>query len=762
MKQRLKSFVSFIYSAAPKLGLMITAALLSRAEAIGGAHPFGFAFFASCGGSPFAAAGMLLGLFSAKTGLTVTGRYIFSAAIFMAVYPGVRNGRLPFVKKEQPALLGSIILPSVGLFLLFISMSVGGYPLLYDCIILLAEAACVFVGAAAFSKALPLLGSLHLRRTLTGEETLCLSVLFGGIVSGLCGIELFKILDIGETLSVFTVIAYAIRFGSLHGGVAGAVMGLICAAARGRVDAAPASFAVSGIAAGYFGRYGKIPSCAAFILSNAVVTVLANGSSEALISLSCSLGGSLLLFLMPPKLFRVIEKAAPMPSAESVILRDRLRRLMGALSSTQNVFASLTAPFDETDASLRENMYNRTARRVCGKCGLKKYCWGRDGKNTLEALDSLAKALASGENDISHLSPSHCIRPEVFTREFGKMYDLYLCDRMWSERRRELQQSLACALEGFNRALSRILSYEGGGELCDEILADDILARLRRLGINASEIYVMGSHEETKVRIRLRNCGELGCCDEIVPDVLEKATGMKFVRLGVRDCDSCLCRYVVAPEYDIDASVASAVKENRRISGDFSVCCLLSRNTFAIALCDGMGSGDKAAKESRLCGRLLMSLLEAGLEPREAINTANSMIVGSGMGSYTAMDLCVVELGGSARLYKCGGAATYLRQGGETGELAAGGVPGGFGGEAGAQCYEKSMEDESTLVLISDGVALSENAENRWIKELIEHGGIASPQRLASEILNKARDFSGGVPRDDLTVIAASIRRKQA
>ena len=87
---------------------------------------------------------------------------------------------------------------------------------------------------------------------------------------------------------------------------------------------------------------------------------------------------------------------------------------------------------------------------------------------------------------------------------------------------------------------------------------------------------------------------------------------------------------------------------------------------------------------------------------------------------------------------------------------------GGAGADGGAECYERSLNDESTLVLISDGVALSGDGESLWIKELIEHGGLATPQKLASEILNRARDRACGVPQDDMTVIAASIRRKQA
>ncbi len=762
MRQRLKAAVGLWKKLAPGAAMTLTALLLSRAEGIGGSHPFGFAFFAAVGGSPAAAIGGAAGLIWAGAGLLEIGRYIFSAAVFMAVWPGIRRGRLPFFTKRQGAALAAIISPAVGLFLLFISLTVGGYPLLYDIIVLLAEAATVYVAAAAFGRALPLCSTLHLRRSLTGEETLCFALLFGCCVSGLCGIRIFGSLDIGETACVLMVLVYAIRFGSLHGGVVGAVMGLICALSRGRVDAAPASFAVSGIAAGYFGKHGKAASCAAFILSNALVTALANGSAEVLINLSCSLAASAILFLIPKKFFDVISSTGGAATEESVILRDRLRLLGKALSTAEGAMRSLSAGREEEINALRENMYGRTCRRVCSRCGLRKYCWGKDEVNTRRSMAGMEKVLDRGEKLGPDRAPSHCIRPDTFAEEFGKMYDLYRCDRVWSDRRRELRSTLCTGFAGVNSVVGELAGLSGEPSLCDELLADDIRSRLRRKGVDVRNVYVTGSDENTEVRLNMSDCGGLGRCEDMVPQVLEEATGLKFAKTGLKSCGDCRCHYVVAPDFDVEAAAASAVKENRRISGDFSTCCLLDRGTFAMTLCDGMGSGDEAAKESRLCATLLISLLEAGMDAESAINLTNSLMLGSGVGSRTAIDLCIAELGGTARFYKCGGAATYLRRDGGAEVLAPAGLPAGTEAGGGAECYERSLRDESTLVLISDGVALSGDGESLWIKELIENGGLATPQKLASEILNRARDRSSGVPQDDLTVIAASIRRKRA
>ncbi len=749
--------------AVPGLGMAVMALLLSRAEGVGGSHPFGFAFFAAVGGHPLAALGGALGLLLGGAQLIELGRYIFSAAVFMAVWPGIKKGKLPFFSRGQGAALAAIITPAVGLFLLFISMTVGGYPLLYDCIVLLAESATVYVAAMAFGKALPLCSTLHLRRTLTGEETLCFALLFGGCVSGLCGIRIFGSLDIGESACVLLVLIYAIRFGSLHGGAAGAVMGLICALSRGRVDASPASFAISGIAAGYLGKKGKGAACLGFILTNAVVTVLANGSSEVLINLSCSLAASALLFLIPKKFFNVINSTVGAATEEGVILRDRLMLLSRALYSAETAMRSLSATKSADDEALKENLYSRTHRRVCSRCGLRKYCWGKDEKNTRQSMDKMAKVIEAGGKPGPELAPAHCIRPDVFTVEFGKMHDLYMCDRVWSDRRRELQATLCTGFAGINGILGSLAEKGGELSLCDELLADDIRSRLRRKGVDVRDIYVTGSGEDTEIRMTLSDCGGLGQCEDLVPKILEEATGLCFAKTGLKSCGSCRCHYVVAPEFNVEAAAASAVKENRRVSGDFSTCCLLDRNTFAMTLCDGCGSGDEAARESRICATLLISLLEAGMSAEDAINLTNSLILGSGGGSYTAIDLCVAELGGSVKFYKCGTAATYMSRDGGAEVLAPGGLPIGSGAESGAECYERSLSDESTLVLISDGVALSGDGESRWIKELIEHGGLATPQKLASEILNRARDRSSGVPQDDMTVIAASIkRRKQA
>ncbi len=762
MKQKTRSLLSLCSKAAPHVAIFITAMLLSRAKGIGGSHPFGFSLFAACSGSPLAALGGAAGLLLSKAPLLTLGRYTFSVAMFMAIWPGIRNGRLPFVTKRQSAALAALIVPTVGLFLLFISITVGGYPLLYDCIVLLAEAATVYIASAAFGKAISLIGSLHLRRSMTGDETLCLALMFGCCVSGLCGIRLFGSLDIGETACVLLVLIYAIRFGSLHGGVAGAVMGLVCAMSRGRIDASPASFAVSGIAAGYFSQKGKLPSCIAFILTNAVVTVLANGSSEVLINLSCSLAASLLIFLIPKRFFNVINATAGAATEESVVLRDKLGLLSTALDSAENALRSLSSTKAAADAALREDLRDRTCRRVCSRCGLKKYCWGRDEKNTMESMITMEKIMNRGDKLSPDYAPSHCIRPDTFTAEFAKMYDLYMCDKVWSDRRRELQATLCTGFAGINAVVSSLMEQSGQLSLCDELMADGIRSRLRRAGVDVGDIYVTGSEENTEVRLRLRECGGLGQCETIVPKILEEATGMRFAKTGLKGCGACRCHYVVAPDFDIEAAAASAVKENRRISGDFSTCCLLNRSTFAMTLCDGMGSGEEAAKESRLCATLLISLLEAGMTAEAAINLTNSLILGSGVGSCTAIDLCIAEFGGTAKLYKCGGAATYMRKGDIAEVLAPGGLPIGSRADSGAECYERSMDDESTLVLISDGVALSGDGRSAWIKDLIEHGGLATPQKLASEILNRARDRNGGVPQDDLTVIAASIRRKQA
>mgnify|MGYP003295314464 CR=1 FL=1 len=182
---------------------------------------------------------------------------------------------------------------------------------MYDSMVLIIECATLWLFTRAFCVALGLLSNLLVRRTLTAEETVSVALFVGGVLCGLGGVGIGGFFSLTGTLCVFFVLLFALRFGSLEGCTAGIVMGVVYSLSQGRIDVSAASFAMSGLCAGYFSRYGRWSVCISFIVVNAAVTILSNGSTEVLINLFDAVIASVILYSIPQKAFSALGGFSP-------------------------------------------------------------------------------------------------------------------------------------------------------------------------------------------------------------------------------------------------------------------------------------------------------------------------------------------------------------------------------------------------------------------------------------------------------------------
>ena len=736
----------------------VCAFLLSRTEFIGGASPLGFAFFAtnfSLSGTYACAVAAILGLFFSGKNLLTVGKYIISIILFSLMQERFLPQKLK--KPKIQAITASLCLLFSGFFLLFADMTLGGYPLIYDSMVLIIECATLWLCTNAFSIASGLISNLGFRRTLTAEETISLALFAGGVLCGLGEAGIGGVFSFTGTACVLCVLLFAVRFGSLQGCSVGIIMGIVSCLSRGRIDACAASFALSGLCAGYFSRYGRWSACVSFILANAVVTILSNGSTEVLINIFDTLIAAVILYCMPQKAFSALSQFSSYSPPAFELAASRLK---GAQTTVNNCEKSFRRSFE-----LRNNdeyntlmLYRRTARNTCGSCGLRKYCWGRDAKATKDSMDILCTTLHDGKNVTAENAPPHCLRGEQFVEEFARMFHIYKNDCMWTEKVNEFRTT---AYSTFS-AIASILGISADnlleGTECDGVAADNLKSKLRKEGILASSIFVSGKDDEMQIHIKLDSCGGFGRCEGAVCRILEDVFGRPFVRTGLRNCGECSCSYVVKPAFSITTAVASAVKTKKKVSGDHAVYALLDRHTYALILCDGMGSGEIAREESRTCANLLLQLLSHKIEAQTAINIINSMLLWAFSGSVAAIDLCLISLDdGSSQIYKCGGAGSYAKTKDTVTTIAAPTLPAGSFSNGDMEIFSVDSARGSMVVMVSDGVISAENNREAWIKEMIDKYDGTEPEALAQMILGHAKEISQSQPHDDLTVMAAYI-----
>jgi stage II sporulation protein E len=211
------------------------------------------------------------------------------------------------------------------------------------------------------------------------------------------------------------------------------------------------------------------------------------------------------------------------------------------------------------------------------------------------------------------------------------------------------------------------------------------------------------------------------------------------------------------PPLSATVAVASHRRREGQRSGDNGVWFRDEEGMLWVALCDGMGSGNAAAKDSQLLTTLLKDFLLAGVGPAAALSTLSGALglAGAMDGGFTTVDLLGLDLfSGAAELYKLGGAPTYLRRGGLVSALSCTTLPAGLEGEAEPEESRFRLFAEDYVLLITDGV--TDGQGDAWLRALLEHYEGQSPRELAQAVLSSP----AAGREDDRTVVALRLSRR--
>jgi len=186
----------------------------------------------------------------------------------------------------------------------------------------------------------------------------------------------------------------------------------------------------------------------------------------------------------------------------------------------------------------------------------------------------------------------------------------------------------------------------------------------------------------------------------------------------------------------------------------------------AMVISDGMGKGKKAAAESLMVTRTIISLLKSGVTVELALRMINTiMIVKDDEDSYATVDLAIVDRQfGKASFYKVGAAPTLIRRGENVEELTLAAVPLGIVNGLKIRYMEASVKKGDWIIMMSDGVSdggsdhgTSRNAFIDRIKAAAVKVRSDDPHVMSELLLNQAADSYIGRERDDMTVMVARI-----
>ena len=454
--------------------------------------------------------------------------------------------------------------------------------------------------------------------------------------------------------------------------------------------------------------------------------------------------------------------ARPIPEAgDPQQLADRARRQsVRRLRALGAAFGELAEGYATTVSLPDEQaLMGRLRTRLCDGCPGYEACWSgeRDGGARF-LCDLIARAVAlSGEAPLfdGEVTPDimrRCRRGRLIPERIQDLLEDFARTRRSELKRGSENRLISAQFAQARELLDGLADRQDEPMRLSQRLAERAAAALERVGIEADSVLTAGGrHGDVIAGLRRgRWTPELA---RLASSQLARALGRVYVpssSMGRTLCFSC------RPRLGVQTGAACVSREAGTPSGDCHVICMLDEERLLALICDGMGSGAEAARESGLAVRLLGRFLKAGAEPELAIETVNALLLNrGGEDMFATVDMLILNLStGEALFIKLAACPTLIVRGGTLQRVEGGRLPLGILEKVQpSQMWTRLMPGD-VLLMGSDGVMDAVGCAALEALLLEQTGDMPA---LAHRVMTEAEAACDGGRRDDMTAICLRL-----
>lgn len=752
----------FVRNGAVNLVYLLCGILVSRGTLLGTLAPFG---------ASYAAAVPKKYLFSSLVGTafgyillkpTDSFRYI---AVIVAI--GALRWLMGDIEKVSRSRLFAPLaafLPTLatGIALLFASTST--LSSFADCFI---EA--VLSGAAAYfiSVSVQLADEKRGISAYTRQETACL-VMTGCVLILAFGSITFENISLGRIIAITAVLLCA-RYGGVNGGaVCGIATGAVFSIASRAQGFVCGGFAFGGLMAGMFAPVGKLGCAIAFLISNGIMSLAFGENTQLAAVLIESFVGSVVFMILPKEVGNIIspvfsnEKNSSLGETLRKNIVMRLDFASKAIYNVRNDVNSVSDKLKDLYSPSFSVVCENVEKEVCNNCGLKTYCYEhRQGvtRDDFFRLEELLKAQGRiSESDVEDAFVKNCCKKGEIARSMNLNYREYLSALEAQRRVSDVRGVVAGQFSGVSDILSDLSDEFKNTMRCDTDSSERIISALSALGAIPVEcVCLVSDGGRMSVELELSTKGDSKLSKGTIMREVSKCCGRRF-DLPTVTCEGDRIRAALCemPVYDVEIGSDQHIANNGRLCGD----CLDYFNdgfgkTYAL-VCDGMGTGGRAAVDGNMAVSVMGRLLRSGLSADSSLQIVNSaLMVKSEDESLSTLDLTGVDLyTGKVTLKKAGAPATFVRKNGRVMVREMPSLPVGILNGVKFSSDTVNLSSGDMVVMVSDGVI---TGDEKWLEKLIRSWNEGSTQELARAVVDEAIKRRGDSPDDDITALAIRI-----
>jgi len=687
--------------------------------------------------------------------------------------------------------------------------------MVYDLLLAIIYSICAFVFYKVFVNSITVLTNIGEKQAYSIEEVMGASLLIAIAIASLGDLSIFGF-SIRNILCILVVLIMGWKNGILVGAGTGVTIGAVIGIIAEGEPVLIATYAISGMIAGIFSKFGKIGVVLGFIIGNIVLTYVENGNTSSIIMIQEILIAALGLLAVPKNIKINIQDMYPdtplLPDTtgrnleENKVTVYKLNSMSETISQIARTYKEAAATIvDEKELQKQETENLKIFQKELENNleGLEEnilfddlYFQEGDAQNILieDIFDTLLHKEEITKKDLLEIFANHNnyilgyetekvneeIEKEVaqIVKVINDAYRVSKLNFIWKKKLDENKKVVSNQLEEVSKAIENLADeIEDNQEIkIDEfeIQKEEIKKLLEQRDINLKGINIKraktGRMQVTLYTDTCKNVDKPTCDIKKMSKIISNVIGHNVIiqkqNCGLRlNEKTCSYTFISDDKQKVSIGVAKATKTDSKISGDTSMQTRLEDGKYLLAISDGMGSGEKARRNSKMAIGMLEKLLSSGFDKDTSLRLINSTLNMAGDEEmYSTLDISILDLyTEKLEFIKNGACPTFIKNKRNVETLKSISLPAGIISDIDLVVYDKDLHDGDIIVMCSDGIIDSTTEytnKELWIQFLLEEIETEDSQKIADIILQEAIDNSYGMPKDDMTVMVAKISKK--
>lgn len=395
--------------------------------------------------------------------------------------------------------------------------------------------------------------------------------------------------------------------------------------------------------------------------------------------------------------------------------------------------------------------------RTCASCPSRASCQSALGSDTGVLFEGVASSALAGvrisEADLPTFVNARCKNIPALLSNCAQSVSDYNARRE-NEKQYELsQQIVAEQMYGVGKLISNLADDVNRGVNFDSSLEQTLVEELSYCNVVCTEAVLYTKDGEFFVDLTVRaDDAEKRATEEIVSKVL----GCRMRRKGEPQplgSGKAVLSFAAEPKYSAIYGEATARKDGSNENGDVKSVQKIGGDKLFLAICDGMGSGNDAHEGSDATLTMVENFYKAGFEGESVLNMINRLLMLRSKDSFSALDLCVVDLRRAiAHFVKLGGVQSFIKRADNVEVVNSSALPIGIVEEAVPYTDNKLLSPGDVVMLVSDGVVDSLGADG--VSLILSRAETTFPQELCDTVIAQATRRGAG---DDSTAVAIRL-----